>query len=173
MRISLIVAADLDGVIGRDGGLPWRLQEDLRRFRRLTLGHPIIMGRKTFESIGKPLPGRTNIVLTGQEGWGAEGVLVARSLDHALELAGAAEGHDEVFIGGGGQVYAAALDRVDRIYYTRVLTHVADGDAFMPELDPELWEEIERQERFADLNNSHPSEFVVLDRAEESTTARR
>lgn len=165
MRISLIVAADLGGVIGRGGAMPWRLQEDLRRFRRLTIGHPIIMGRKTFESIGKALPGRTNIVLTGQEGWGAEGVLVASSLEHALALASTVEGHEEVFIGGGGQVYASALDRVDRVYYTRVLTHVSGGDTFMPELGLELWREIEREECFTDLNNSHPTEFVVLVRA--------
>ncbi len=141
MHIALIVAMAENGVIGRDNRLPWHLPADLRHFKRLTLGKPVIMGRKTFESIGRPLPGRTNIVLTRQPGFAPAGVRVAASLDAALAMAEAqarADGVDEVMVIGGAAVYAEALPRADRLYLTRVQLAV-DGDARFPEPDPASW----------------------------------
>lgn len=164
MTISLIVAADLDNAIGLGDAMPWRLRADLRRFRKITMGHPIIMGRKTFETLKKPLGGRTNIVLTRRADYDVpEGVLVCATLDDALAAAAEADGAEEIFIGGGGEIYRRALPLAERVYLTRVLAHTG-GDVFFPALDLEQWDEVEREERFADADNDHPTEFVVLDR---------
>jgi dihydrofolate reductase len=144
--VSLIVAAAANGVIGCDNQMPWHLPEDLAHFKRLTLGHPVVMGRKTYESIlaalGKPLPGRTNIVVTRQAGFAAPGCIVAASLDAAL--AAAARAAEEIFVIGGAEIYRLALERADRVYLTRI-DAAFDGDATFPALDPAAWRETERE----------------------------
>lgn len=138
MSVTLVAAVAANGVIGVDGALPWRLPEDLEHFKALTLGHPMVMGRATYESIGRPLPGRTTIVVTRQAGWSAAGVEVAGSLEEALARAAAID--DDVFLVGGGQVYAEALERelVDSMVITRV--HASpEGDTRFPQLDWAHW----------------------------------
>lgn len=130
MIISLIAAVAENGVIGRKGALPWHIPSDLKRFNAVTRGHTVIMGRKTFESIGRPLPGRRNIVLTRQQDYQAEGCEIVHDLDSAFA---ACAGEAEVFIGGGGEVYAATIPLADRIYLTRVKAAV-EGDTFFPEI---------------------------------------
>ena len=135
MSLSALVAMASNRCIGRDNALPWRLPEDLKRFKRLTLGHTLVMGRKTYDSIGRPLPGRTTWVVTRQHDWTApEGVHVAHSLDEAL--AGAGDG--EVFLAGGAQLYEQALPRVRRLYLT-LLERAYAGDTFFPPLDLSAW----------------------------------
>lgn len=140
---TLVVAMGANRVIGVDGSLPWRLPEDLAHFKQLTLGHPMVMGRATYESIGRPLPGRTTIVVTRDPRWSAEGVEVAHSLDEALDRARSLD--DEVFLVGGAQVYAAALERdlVDVLVVTRVAAS-PDGDTYFPRIDWERWQEAGR-----------------------------
>lgn len=166
MRLSIIVAAAENGVIGRDNALPWHLPGDLAHFRRITMGKPIVMGRKTFESIGRPLPGRTNIVITRDPGWRREGVHAVGSLEQALALAediAAAAGAQELMVIGGAEIYAAALPLASRIYLTEV--HAAlEGDAFLPELDRAAWCEVSRQRQQA-AEAGHDYSFVVLERA--------
>ena len=141
MTLGLVVAVAANGVIGADGGLPWRLPEDLAHFKRLTLGHVLVMGRATYDSIGRPLPGRTTVVVTRQEDWSAPGVRVAHSVPTALELAGALGGR--VYVVGGAAVYAEALGLVDEL----VVSHVAAapaGDTYLPEVDWSAWQETGR-----------------------------
>lgn len=140
--VAMIAAVGANGVIGSDGAIPWRLPTDFAHFKRTTLGKPLIMGRKTFESIGKPLPGRTNIVVTRQHGYQPDGVTVFRNLtaalDHAQAIA-AVDGADEVMIGGGGEIYREAMPLAQRLY----VTHVAlspEGDARFPPIDDKQWE---------------------------------
>lgn len=155
MRVVIIAAVGRNGVIGADNRLPWRIPEDLARFKELTMGHAIVMGRSTFESIGRPLPGRTNIVLTRRDDWSHEGVRVAGSLDEALEMA---EGEDQdVFIAGGAEVYRAALPIADRLEITEVDAE-PDGDTIFPPVDWSRWKESRRepQDGFT---------FVTYDRA--------
>lgn len=141
MTLTLVVAMGSNRVIGVGGTLPWHLPEDLAHFKRLTLGHPMVMGRTTYESIGRPLPGRTTIVVTRQHGWSAAGVEVAHSLDDAIALA--SELDDEAFLVGGAQVYAEALERdlVDTMVVTRV-RQAPEGDAWFPVIDWEGWHEV-------------------------------
>lgn len=160
MRLSLIVAMSENGVIGRDGDLPWRLSADLKRFKKITMGHHIVMGRKTYESIGRLLPGRTSVILTRQPDLTAEGAVVAHSLDEALEIA---RDDDEVFVIGGAELYDRALPRVDRIYLTLVNAHVA-GDTTFPEFEPSDWKVIEKTSHDADQRNELPHTFTILDR---------
>ncbi len=143
MRVSIIVAASANNVIGVDGGLPWRLPEDLRRFKELTMGKPMIMGRLTYESIGKALPGRRSIILTRQVDYQVEDCDVVTSVDAAIAAAGDAA---ELMVIGGGKVYEQLLPMSDRVYLTRVHTDI-DGDTFFPELDPIEWRSISK-ERF-------------------------
>jgi dihydrofolate reductase len=164
MRISLIVAVSRNGVIGRNGTMPWHLPADLRHFKRTTMGKPVVMGRRTHESIGGPLPGRTNIVMTRNRDFRAEGCVVAHSLEEALAAARtAAAARGEVLIIGGGAVYAAFLPRADRIYLTRVAADVP-GDTRFPDPDPATWNETGREERPADAQNPYACTFLVLDR---------
>ena len=152
-------------VIGRDGGMPWRLPADLRHFKQTTLGKPLILGRKTFQAIGRPLPGRTNIVVTRDPGFAADGIVVTTDFDAALRLAtgiAQADGAGEIMIGGGGEIYARALPQTDRIYLTEVEGDV-DGDTIFPELDPALWREC-RREANASSDGAPSFSFVVLDR---------
>ena len=141
MKVSMIVAASANNVIGVDGGLPWRLSDDLRRFKEITMGKPMIMGRLTYDSIGKALPGRRSIVLTRQPGFKAPGVDVVTTPEAALELAGSA---DEIMIIGGGKVYEQFLPVTDRIYLTRVHTEI-EGDTYLPEIDEDEWRIISSQ----------------------------
>lgn len=162
MRISAIVAMAQNRVIGRQGQLPWRLPEDLKHFKALTLGHPIIMGRKTYESIGRPLPGRQNIVISRRANYEAHGVEVADSLEKALTLC--QKGSDEVFIIGGAEIYAAALPRTDRIYLTWIKKEI-EGDTYFPNFDLKDFQEVEildSGDSEADLLYS----FKTLDRLE-------
>jgi dihydrofolate reductase len=161
-RLTLIVAVADNGVIGREGGLPWRLSEDLRRFKQRTLGRPVVMGRKTWESLGKPLPGRTNIVITrrGDYQIDVSGVIVARDLDAAIAAAGDV---DEVMIIGGAEIYALALPRADLVELTQVHASV-DGDTVFPTLPSADWMEIARSAHPADERNQYPTSFVTLQR---------
>jgi dihydrofolate reductase len=144
VTVTLVAAVARNGVIGVDGGLPWRLPDDLRRFRELTTGHVLVMGRRTFEAIGRPLPDRTTIVVTRTPGWGggADGVLVAADVPGALAVAG--EIDDEVFVVGGAQVYADALPLADRLELTHVDAEPA-GDTRFPEVDWSEWREVRRE----------------------------
>jgi dihydrofolate reductase len=143
MRRSLIVAAAENGVIGVDNQLPWRLPGDLARFKRLTMGHHLIMGRKTYESIGRPLPGRITVVLTRTAGVDVPNVVVARSLDDAFAQA-SARGDDEPFVCGGAEIYAQALPECDRCYLT-VVERQYTGDAIFPGIDAAEWELVESE----------------------------
>jgi dihydrofolate reductase len=158
----VIAAVARNGTIGKGNRLPWRLPADLRRFKSITMGHHLLMGRKTFESAGA-LPGRITIVVTRR---GLEspppGVIVAGSFDRALELARAA-GEEEVFVAGGAEIYREALDRADRLYLTRIDADFA-GDTSFPEIDPERWRTVETETFPPDEKNPHPYSFVVLDR---------
>jgi dihydrofolate reductase len=157
--ISLIVAASENNVIGAQGDLPWRLSADLRRFKEITMGKPIVMGRKTYESIGRPLPGRQNIVITRQAGYLAEGCDVVDSPEAAIAAAGDA---DEIMIIGGSHVYAAFLPLADRIYLTRVHAEV-EGDAHLPDLG-DSWEVSAQVDREADDANQYACSYLTLDR---------
>lgn len=132
-KISIIVAiAGQKRVIGKTGGMPWYIPEELKRFKEITMGHPIIMGRKTHESIGKALPGRVNIVITRDEGYKAEGCLVVTSIDNAISLAQKQQGSEEIFIIGGGQIYQEALEKADKLYLTYIDKEI-EGDVFFPD----------------------------------------
>ena len=162
MIISLLVAMDEKRGIGKDGKLPWRLSSDLKRFRELTMGHHIIVGRKTFESIGKPLPGRRTIVVTRNPNYTVEGCLVAGSVESALKLA-KERGESEAFIIGGADIYAQALEVADRIYLTEVHAEV-DADTFFPEFDRSAWTERECTYQPTDEKNQHACTFRLLER---------
>jgi len=141
MRLTLVVAIARNGVIGHVGGLPWPPTGDLRHFKALTLGHPMVMGRRTYESIGRPLPGRTTVVVTRDADWSAAGVVVRHSVKDAIAAAAALD--DEVFVVGGAQIYAAVLPRADRLVVTWV-DHEPVGDTVMPAMDWAEWRETDR-----------------------------
>jgi dihydrofolate reductase len=140
-QVSAIAAIGKNRVLGKDNQLLWQIPDDLRRFKQLTFGHPVVMGRKTFESIvavlGKPLSGRTNVVVTRDESWQYEGVLVAGSIEEAIGKAKTAPGGDEVFIGGGGEIYRQALPFTDKLYLT-LIDDEKEGDSFFPEYEDEF-----------------------------------
>ena len=158
--ISLIVAASTNNAIGIRGDLPWRLSDDLKRFKAVTMGKPIVMGRKTWDSIGRPLPGRQNIVITRQPGFSAPGCDVVASVAEAVALAGDV---DEVMIIGGSQIYELALPLADRIYLTCVHAQV-EGDAFFPEVDESRWRLSGDEPHAADERNDFDCSFRVYDR---------
>ena len=162
MAVSLIVAVSENGAIGRDGGLPWRLSGDLKHFKRTTMGHHLIIGRRTWDEVGKPLPGRAMVVVTRSRHLQAEGATVVHSLDEALEVA---RSDDEPFIGGGAHIYQMALenDVVNRLYITRVHAEVK-GDTFFPPLDLDGWELISEERHEADEKNQFPYSFLVYER---------
>jgi dihydrofolate reductase len=165
IRCALIVAMAEDRVIGVDGGLPWRLSADLKRFKALTMGKPMIMGRKTYDSIGRPLPGRANIVVSGNPEFAAEGVISVRTVAAALrraEAIAAADGVDEIMVIGGAAIYAATLPHADRIYLTEVHQTV-DGDTRFPEFDRASWREVDRTDRPAS-GDAPAYSFVLLER---------
>lgn len=158
--ISIIVAKTENGVIGKDNQLLWRLSADLKQFKALTTGHSVIMGRKTFESIGRPLPNRMNIVISRQKNISfPEGVLQAHSLEKAIEIAKTHAGNEEVFIIGGGNVYEQALAISDKVYLTEVKT-IIEGDAFFADLDKNIWQETSRTSHLKDEKNEYDFDFV-------------
>jgi dihydrofolate reductase len=161
--ISTIVAVAKNGVIGKADGLPWYLPAELARFKEVTMGHPIIMGRRTHESIGRALPGRTNIVITRNKDFKAEGCIVTLSLEKALAKAKRAEGADEIFIIGGEQIYAEAMPLLDRIYLTKVDADV-DGDKFF-RFDESQWNQIRSDKHQKDDKNLYDFTFLLLERA--------
>lgn len=161
MRLSLIVAMTPSGVIGREGDLPWRLSADLRRFKALTMGHCLLMGRRTWDSLGRPLPGRRSIVITRQADFRPPAeVLVAHSLDEAVALAAA---DDQPFVIGGGEIYRQALPRVARMYVTWVEADVP-GDTYFPAWNRDDWRRSESHAHSADAKNEYDYTFATYDR---------
>lgn len=160
--ISLIAAMAENRVIGRNNGLPWRLSADLQHFKALTMGKPMVMGRKTWESLPGVLPGREHIVVTGDRRYRAEGCRVVHSIDEALE---AVAGVPEVMIVGGALFYRAMLPLAQRMYLTLVHAQV-EGDAWFPPYDERQWQEVEREHHLADERNHHPYSFIRLERIE-------
>jgi dihydrofolate reductase len=165
-RISLVVAAARNGAIGMGGDLAWRISDDLKWFKSVTMGKPMVMGRKTFESIGKALPGRDNIVITRAPDFTAERIFIVRTLDSAIKLArhcGEVAGAEELCIIGGGEIYAQSMSRADRIYLTRVDAEI-DGDTFFPSIDSAEWDETHAGGAKKSTHNEHACEFFILDR---------
>ncbi|WP_180897211.1 dihydrofolate reductase [Martelella soudanensis] len=164
--IVLIAAVAENGVIGRAGDMPWHLASDFKRFRAITMGKPQIMGRKTFASIGKPLPGRTNIVVSRDPGLAIEGCLTAATLEDALALAKAdavEKGMDEICIQGGGEIYRQAIHNADRLRITHVETAL-EGDTTFPEIDPALWKVTEEERLPAGEKDDYPTCYKVYER---------
>lgn len=163
MKLSIVVAKSDNGVIGVDNGLPWHLPEDLKRFKALTMGHPMIMGRLTYESIGRPLPGRKTIVISSGKPTLPDGVTLVDSLESA-ELIATQEaqkmGVDELMVVGGANVYSQFIDRVCHLYVTEVHTCI-EGDAFFPELDPAVWQETERADYNSESSAAPDYSFVT------------
>ena len=170
MKLALIAAVAQNRVIGRDGKLPWYLPKDLRYFRAVTMGKPVLMGRKTWESMNRPLPGRTNIVITRQAGYQAEGARVVPDLEGAIELAESIamiDGVDEIMVIGGADIYRLALPRADRLYLTEVHAEVP-GDVCFPAWDRAAWREVSREDEAPRDDDSHRYSFVVYERADAS-----
>lgn len=166
MDISLIVAVSENGVIGRDNDLPWKLSSDLKRFKRLTMGKPIIMGRRTFDSIGRPLPGRSNIIVSRDEGFGAEGISVVHSIAQASEL-GELEaikaGVTEYMVIGGAEIYRLFLPFATKLYYTLVKMTI-EGDAFFPPVDPRIWQEAHSEDVAEGEADSAAHRFIIYEK---------
>ena len=170
MRLSLIVAMAKNRTIGLDGAMPWHIPEDLKFFKRVTMGHPVIMGRKTYQSIGAALPGRTNIVVTRNKDFEAADADVVHDLSEALTKAKATEelwrpdgGREEIFVIGGADIYGQALPEAQRIYMTEVHQELP-GDAFFPELAEDEWKETDRQDRDPETPGGPAYSLVILDR---------
>jgi dihydrofolate reductase len=159
--VSMVVAATENDVIGRDNGMPWHLPDDLKYFKARTMGKPMLMGRKTFESIGKPLPGRTSLVMTRDTSWrGPEEVVVVRSFEEALDWA---RNVPELCVVGGAEVFRLAWPHARRLFLTRIHAQIP-GDTFFPEIDATEWREIERTEHPADTRHAYSLSFITLDR---------
>ncbi len=166
IRTVLVAAIARNGVIGAGGDLVWRISDDLKWFKKITLGKPIVMGRKTFESIGKPLPGRDNIVISRRTDFAPKGVIVARTIDEALQLGqewARASDADEVCVIGGGEIYAQTLPIADRVYLTRVDAAPA-GDVYFPDLDLRDWDVTRESSAQKNARNEYDCEFFILDR---------
>ena len=166
MKLALIAAVADNNAIGINNKMPWYLPGDLRYFKAVTMGKPIIMGRKTFDSLRKPLPGRTNIVITRDHSWQHDGVKVVHSLDEAISLAedvALINGNEEVMVIGGEQIYRQAMACADRLYLTRVYQSF-DGDAFFPEVDTQQWRETSREDIQSEEEGSLNYSYLILDR---------
>jgi dihydrofolate reductase len=163
MILSLLVAAAENNVIGKNNQLPWHLPNDLRYFKNQTWGLPILMGRKTFESIGKPLPGRKNIVITRNKNWKSQGILVVHSLEEAIKLA-EADGVKEIFVIGGAEIFNDAFDKAQRLYLTRV-HEVIDGDTYLKGMNEAEWTMVKNRFCPADDKNAFDHSFQVWERA--------
>lgn len=159
--INIVVAKASNNVIGAKNDLIWHLPNDLKHFKSLTSGHPIIMGRKTFESLGRPLPNRTNIVVTRDQNWNAEGIEITSSLVKAIETAKKID--EDVYIIGGGNIYKQAMEFTDVLYITEV-HHEFDGDTYFPEIDSEEWEEVDREDFKKDEKHPYAYSFVTYRR---------
>ncbi|MBD3633385.1 MAG: type 3 dihydrofolate reductase [Methylophaga sp.] len=164
MNLAIIVATDEQGLIGKDNDLPWRLSADLQHFKRVTMDKPIIMGRRTHESIGRPLPGRQNIVITGREDFEAAGCDVVHSLDEALALC---RDQEEVMIMGGASLYQQTLPLADKLYLTLVHTRL-DGDTWFPDWSTDDWQCISREDHQADEKNDYDYSFMLYQRIRKS-----
>lgn len=167
IRIAIIAAVAANGVIGAGGAMPWRLRTDMQRFKRLTMGKPVIMGRKTFEGIGKPLAGRVNIVVSRRADFASEGVTIAPSLEAALiaaEEGARASGDEEIMVIGGGTIYAAAMPLADRLYITHV-EGTPEGDTRFPPIDPAVWRSTTAERVPAGERDSAATTFVIYERA--------
>ena len=164
-RLVIIAAVSRNGVIGRDGDMPWRLSTDLKRFKALTLGKPVIVGRRTFDSFGgRPLPGRPHVVVTRNRDFHYDGVDVAASLAEAIEIAGAKAretGSDEIFVLGGGEIYAQAIGIADMLRITHVETGISDGDTVFPAIDAAVFEKVEEIALPAGEKDSYPTRFAT------------
>jgi len=162
MIIALVLAVSENGVIGKDNALPWRVPADLRYFRKVTASYPLIMGRKTFDSVGRPLPGRRNIIITRQANLQIAGCDVVHSLSEAIELA-KSSGAAQISIVGGAEIFRQAMPLANRIYLTRIHAEF-EGDAFFTIPHPENWKETSREDHPADAENAYPLSFIVYDR---------
>jgi len=162
MIISLVVAAATNNAIGKDGKMPWYLPNDLKHFKNVTWGMPVVMGRKTFESLGKVLPGRKNIVITRQAGWDVAGTVAVQKIDDALFVAKATDAK-EVMIIGGGEIYKTLFDKANRIYLTRVEAE-PEADTFFPSLKPQEWHLVSQKNYEADEKNAYNYSFQVWER---------
>lgn len=164
LRLSILVAMARNRVIGQNNKLPWRLPADLKHFKFLTMGHTIVMGRKTYESIGRPLPGRANIIITHQTSFEAPGAIVVNSVEDALRICEeTSTPNNESFIIGGEKLYQQTLRHCQRMYITEIQKDF-EGDTFFPEFNADDWEEIQRDKHFSENNNNMEYHFVVLDR---------
>ena len=166
VAVVIVAAVAQNGIIGNRGEMPWRLSTDLKRFKRLTMGKPVIIGRKTFEVIGKPLPGRTNIVVSRSPGFSADGVVAALGLDQAIVIGrdeAARNQQSEVAVIGGGEIYAAAIGGADRLYITHVEAS-PEGDTRFPPIDPAVWRQISSERVPAGKKDSEATTFAVYER---------
>lgn len=164
MKLALIVAMDENGLIGKSNNLPWRLSADLQYFRKITMAKPIIMGRKTYESIGRPLPGRQNIIITKNQAYQAQNCTVVCSIDEALHITSAA---DEVMVMGGGSLYAQLLPHAHKLYLTLVHAKL-EGDTWFPKWCLDDWQQLSREDHIADDVNDYPYSFIVYQRCSNS-----
>ncbi|WP_377297796.1 dihydrofolate reductase [Rhizobium sp. SGZ-381] len=166
--VAIFAAVSQNNVIGRDGDMPWKLSTDLKRFKAMTLGKPMVLGRKTLESFGgKPLPGRPHVVVTRNPSFIVDGADVVTSLDAGLQKAraiAAASGAEEIGVIGGGEIYAQAIDQADRLYITHVETVIADGDTFFPVIDPQSFDKVEETVVPAGEKDSFPTRFAIYHR---------
>ncbi|MBU8892355.1 MAG: dihydrofolate reductase [Bacteroidales bacterium] len=158
--LSIIVAVAGNNVIGKDNDLIWHLPRDLKHFKETTIGHYVIQGRKTYESCGRPLPNRTNVIITRDKNYTADGCIVVHSLEQAIFEA---KNDPEAFIIGGGKIYEQALSLVDRIYLTKI-HHLFEGDTYFPEIKKDEWTEVDRRDFEADEKNKYPFTILILDR---------
>ena len=162
--ISIIVAIDKNRAIGKRNNLPWHLPADLTHFKNLTTGHSIIMGRKTFDSIGRALPKRVNIVITNNSSFSADNVFRVSNMQEAIELAERSDWPGEIFVIGGGEIYKEAIVMADRLYVTEIDTEVPDADIFFPEIDHNIWKENKREDHVKDSRNEYGYSFVIYNR---------
>ena len=160
MKITIVVAMTKNRVIGYQGGMPWHLPADLKHFKAVTMGKPIVMGRKTFESIGKPLPGRENVVITRQAGISYAGCSMHSSLEVALDTLGA---HEEIMVIGGGEIFSQVLPKAESVHLTVIDTEL-EGDVYFPELDDASWETVSTETVLADEKNAHACTFLEMRR---------
>lgn len=168
IAMTFVVAVSENGVIGREGDMPWQLSSDLKRFKALTIGRPVIMGRKTYLSIGRPLPGRPNIVITRDKGFSADGAHVVSSVEDAISLAetfARRDGVDEIAVIGGGEIYRQLMDRADILHVTHV-EEALDGDTRFPAINPEIWEPGPEERLPAGPKDTYPTRFVTYRRRE-------
>lgn len=161
MKIAIIVAMDQQSLIGKNNDLPWKLSADLQYFRRVTMGKPIIMGRNTHESIGRPLPGRLNIIVTKNKDYAVEGCTVVHSIEDAIAACGDAE---EAMVMGGASLYQQFLPLADRLYLTQVHANLEEGDTWFPDWQKADWLELNREDHPADEKNDYPFSFIIYDR---------